>query len=527
MKKLISLSVLLALMLSVFSACREKAPEPPKKVLTPHIESLPDIGSYTPDKAPVRFYENYTDTVIPRDDYGTLIPYAGCAVDYAPSDSDFSYGGNLTMLKYGLMTEDEKIVTDPVYSNIQYFDSGYYLLEKSSSDPNEIHAFYRGAEYTLITYDGSEAVEFDGKYSYFYQLSDSLFLGQRFPTEEDPDSDSEFYVLDTKGKILASFDRDVNVTSNKSGVITVGRYDDTTDEYRVSFLDENYEIEDKSYLDFECVGDKYYSVLDRITGLIGVIDRSGKYVLPPEYSSFNISADGKSCLGIKDTCVMLISSDTLDEIPVYDTSNSDYSIFSADFISDKVICLYTSEDKNIYISTDHRKIDCDRLTFDGNFYALQNQNKKKTEFLDKDLKNVMTRPGLYEPYFFYPYDDAQSFGYSVFNDELGNYIVYNVNEGKIIYEEKNRDIYFSGAYKNLFITVDTSNAIMDSPEWTAVSTVYSKDTGDVLLTVCDNFNGLYNTKSKNGDMLFYQKGGYLYTADENLNTIFRIRTEKD
>ena len=64
-----------------------------------------------------RRYEAYTDTLIPADDYGALVPYLGGEVSLG--------NGVLTTWFYGLATRGGEIVTDPAYldvSGCQWFD---------------------------------------------------------------------------------------------------------------------------------------------------------------------------------------------------------------------------------------------------------------------------------------------------------------------------------------------------------------------------------------------------------------------
>ena len=58
-----------------------------------------------------RFYEQYTDRLIPSEDYGRLIPYAGLRTTFDSSWEDGSY-------IYGLITRDGAVVVDPVYSGV-------------------------------------------------------------------------------------------------------------------------------------------------------------------------------------------------------------------------------------------------------------------------------------------------------------------------------------------------------------------------------------------------------------------------
>jgi hypothetical protein len=100
-----------------------------------------------------RWYADYTDQLVPQDDYGTLIPYVGLRLlDDWPADS-----GCL----YGLMTQDGQVVTDPVYSTVScpgYGSQQFPLLvlrqKTSASD---------GAEdgvYAVAASDGSWCTPF-------------------------------------------------------------------------------------------------------------------------------------------------------------------------------------------------------------------------------------------------------------------------------------------------------------------------------------------------------------------------------
>lgn len=64
-----------------------------------------------PELIASRRYEEYTGQLIPRADYGPLIPYAGQRLmDDWPAE---------TGCLYGLMTADGTVVTDPVYSGVE------------------------------------------------------------------------------------------------------------------------------------------------------------------------------------------------------------------------------------------------------------------------------------------------------------------------------------------------------------------------------------------------------------------------
>lgn len=69
-----------------------------------------------PEPTGSRWYEDYTGELLPREDYGPLIPYAGLRL----MDDWPAANGCL----YGLMTPEGTVVTDPVYSAV-YRPGGY------------------------------------------------------------------------------------------------------------------------------------------------------------------------------------------------------------------------------------------------------------------------------------------------------------------------------------------------------------------------------------------------------------------
>lgn len=77
--------------------------------LTAHWDMLESLH---PPKAE-RWYETYTDTLIPSDEYGTLVPYIGGSVS-SPSTTDWVYG---------LATQDGVMVTDPVFAEATYLST--------------------------------------------------------------------------------------------------------------------------------------------------------------------------------------------------------------------------------------------------------------------------------------------------------------------------------------------------------------------------------------------------------------------
>lgn len=80
-----------------------------------------------PENVAKRWYEGYTDELIPSDDYGELVPYIG-------GEMSHHYVG--TSWYYGLTTRDGVIITDPVYADVSATDGGSALVLRTAV-PND------------------------------------------------------------------------------------------------------------------------------------------------------------------------------------------------------------------------------------------------------------------------------------------------------------------------------------------------------------------------------------------------------
>ena len=106
-------------------------PAPPSPTGSPSptsaVESGPlvhtDWSQLTPyqpfEAVEERWYEEYTDRLIPREDYGTLVPYAVPRSTYQLSWDDD--GTLYTHQSYGFADRTGRVVTDPVFSSIYQF----------------------------------------------------------------------------------------------------------------------------------------------------------------------------------------------------------------------------------------------------------------------------------------------------------------------------------------------------------------------------------------------------------------------
>ena len=81
--------------------------------------SVLEGGEETPAAVQNRWYDAYTDHLIPKADYGTLLPFAGARVILQPLEGESQDPDYIsTSCLYGLMTQNGTVVMDPVCTSI-------------------------------------------------------------------------------------------------------------------------------------------------------------------------------------------------------------------------------------------------------------------------------------------------------------------------------------------------------------------------------------------------------------------------
>lgn len=147
--------------------------------LEPRPVPLPEVGS--------RWYEGYSAELIPRDDYGELVPYAGLRLmdDWPAADG----------CMYGLMTKDGLAVTDPVFSTA-YRPGDFPLLVLRQGDPTSDQerdrarvavaaadgSWYTGLEYRLCRWTQEGLLLFQAD-SLTLMAPDGAILGRYSPDD--------------------------------------------------------------------------------------------------------------------------------------------------------------------------------------------------------------------------------------------------------------------------------------------------------------------------------------------------------
>ena len=199
MKKMLPALLALALLLSACGGpAAEVTPTPaPEPAPTRTAEPVPTpeptpsgpavytdwskLEPYEPVQAVyTRRYEDFTDTLIPSEDYGPLVPFAGAALTETWEGWSSDY--NL----YGLMTLEGEVVADPVFMSVlrlTEYDSEYnpvyrpdvMLLGKVFYDAEG----QPGERYALCAGDGSWCTDF--LYEYPWEMDMGISFSQGIP----------------------------------------------------------------------------------------------------------------------------------------------------------------------------------------------------------------------------------------------------------------------------------------------------------------------------------------------------------
>lgn len=147
----------------------EKTPDPPPDQSIPGSEQVPAVYTdwskleeYEPQgPIPARYHEAHMDRLIPRDDYGPLVPFPGAHQQERQFDGNYHY-------RYGLMTLDGRVVVDAVYDSIVPLASydmdrrssrplPLFLMKRFVEDPAETEGYRE--EHLLAAADGSWVTE--------------------------------------------------------------------------------------------------------------------------------------------------------------------------------------------------------------------------------------------------------------------------------------------------------------------------------------------------------------------------------
>lgn len=456
--------------------------------LTPYT---PPAEKYT------RLYDGAMTALEPSDQYGTLLPYVG--------ETMYSDDGYNTIRKYGLVTQDGMIVTDPVYASAYqgnfYNYSTYtnvnmpaYILVKLKDVFDEAH-MWDGEIYAVCALDGSWVTEFDYE-SVF--CTDKVILLVRDNGKNDID------VMDYSGRLLYN-------------TKTLGCYGDIPEASAYSFMSGYGEgliavpltggrsvfidalTGRETYVDFEqCSAFSEGRASFMQDGLYGYIDRSFNAVIPPQSLWYDFFQNGKSIVQFTDESYAIID-----------------------------------PDGNILLENPHYI-----SKWDSETYGVYDGNNGLT-YYDGDL-NKITPPGnqqvtpLYDGWFSYNGEN----GITIFKGSESHMFkgvesIYGIRDGLAVVYSSGDETYLEGV-----MTLD-GETVIPMADQQSVELVPNEQTGETYIIASTYFeNQAYKVYDAGGSLLFAGNGYVVYNdalglfevndelsfayVDRNGRDIFRI-----
>ena len=295
MKKLICIPLVLALLLCGCSTVQNGEENTTENTTenTVQTSDMPEI----PKEAKVsRWYEEFTDTLIPRDDYGELVVFTGGYI--------FEIGEEFAQEQlFGLMTLDGKIVVDPVFNSHYTYEldgKKYYNMKITENE------LYEGGEYKctslLVASDGSWCVTLDGDIDHI--TPERIFTSKYY---------DYFKCYDHNGNIVFEGGDELSYawnhgTSSHTKLIGAYNWNEEGDPLFIFDMDGNVVFDEFDFfVSFES-GKSVVKLTE--TGLYGIISDSGEWLLDPVYSDIDSVAEDKYFVAVRDNT----------EVEVYDNS---------------------------------------------------------------------------------------------------------------------------------------------------------------------------------------------------------------
>lgn len=223
-----------------------------------------------------KWYEGDSPTLIPRNDYGPLVPFIGMCKNYTRFAAE---GGADDLSYYGVMTKDGRVVVDPIYPSIFYvdLDNGERLLYFNSFVDSDYKMKYGSA---LAASDGSWVIDM-GHNGELREHKDNKLIISYYKTEDAP---SRMEVYDYNGNLLFKVDGYMTDRAFNSGYLPV--YNSIAEEDTVfRIIDENGNFVFDEY-DYASEFKNGYLVVEK-NDLYGVIDTKGKWFIDPIYKDIN------------------------------------------------------------------------------------------------------------------------------------------------------------------------------------------------------------------------------------------------
>ena len=491
MKKTVSLLLLFAVLLTLFCACKKNETQQPTSSPEPTtwgfmLDELPDIGKYKSADSP-RMFDKYVDNLIPRSDYGELMPYLGSVVQYETAEVEDVYMSEMIRGYYGLCTVDGVIVTDPVYDSIEYCD-GYYLLGKNhSGDDTET------SETFLIPKDGSSIFEFPKNKSVSYR-GDGIFSCCE-ASYGAVDSDTSYY--SAAGKYLFTADESSSVSEFVNGTALLYAYGS---DFKLEYYIINKSGKRIKKFEYGVAGAASTApgefVVYGADGKCGLY-RGEKQILPCEYDSV-CSDDYGNIFVLKNKTVTVFDKNKKVKATFGVSGNISSFMRGVSPLGD---LLFISDTDTVYNFSGKTR-QCDWAeALGGGLYLLRTGSKQTV--VDKNLKTVCDVPE-YCPQIMYC--ESEKYLLCLFNDDGSGYCyrLLDKNSGKLSDEK----------YQELL----NRKYLLKKNEDGGGFSVIAPDDLSVIRTY-DTF--IDSVETSRGTLYVYDCDGYVWTVDSDWNVLCR------
>lgn len=186
MKRLLAVLALVGLLSACSSPATPQEPDPLPETPSPVYTDWSKLTPYVPPESLYTYFSPYSgkDTLLPRNDYGTLLSYMGVNVVLESYIID-------RMPLYGLVTDKGELVTEPIYTSITFLDDFLLLAQGEiygTVETNWGTLKKGGFAYTIAASDGSwvreigaahEIFTLDGEYLAAAMLDGSVQVFRR------------------------------------------------------------------------------------------------------------------------------------------------------------------------------------------------------------------------------------------------------------------------------------------------------------------------------------------------------------
>ncbi|MBQ3593278.1 MAG: WG repeat-containing protein [Clostridia bacterium] len=284
MKRIIAIILATALLLLLSGCVQQK---PPETVFW--LDKVEDVGTFEGLEKFERYYDGYTDELIPSDKYGELIPFVGKILT---ASGDWP----MTSERYGLCTTDGKIVVDPVFEYCYMMQAGgvaYYNLAyartieeiETAQENEDFDAMYSNRN-LLIRTDGSFCKELGEATANAWTLDngEGRIAVSKYGQEMDS-SGMHFEVYDENMNLLYTLEKIYNYPTFSNELIDVMIAGENWQPSAMYYIDKNGNkvIDGSAFSQISPFYNGLASVQDKESGLYGYIDTNGDYVIEPQF----------------------------------------------------------------------------------------------------------------------------------------------------------------------------------------------------------------------------------------------------